>query len=105
MHLTFSEVPPGTRALVLSMSQFGGSGFKNVKSLQARLVLEDEQQQLKEKADGEEGEEADEEAKPKKKTPKQPARSALLSASQRVTPSVAYALLLASEDEHTSRPL
>ncbi|KAF6261919.1 hypothetical protein COO60DRAFT_1678673 [Scenedesmus sp. NREL 46B-D3] len=74
VHLSLPELPPGARAMLLSMSNFGGGGFKNVKSLQARLVLaEPEQQHM-----GGEGQEAaadeatDEEApKPKKKGPKQ----------------------------------
>jgi hypothetical protein len=34
IHLTLPELPPGTRAMLLSMSNFGGGGFKNIKSLQ-----------------------------------------------------------------------
>lgn len=37
VHLTLPELPPGTRAMLLSMSNFGGGGFKNIKSLQVRL--------------------------------------------------------------------
>lgn len=60
---------------MLTLSRFGGNGFKNVKSLHARVVLEDEQQkkQPNEAADADAEEEGEEE-KPKKKLPKLPAR-------------------------------
>jgi hypothetical protein len=41
VHLTLPELPPGTRAMLLSMSNFGGGGFKNIKSLQVRWTLSD----------------------------------------------------------------
>jgi hypothetical protein len=34
VHLTLPELPPDARALVLTMSSYGASGFKNVKTLQ-----------------------------------------------------------------------
>ncbi|WIA43924.1 hypothetical protein OEZ86_010328 [Tetradesmus obliquus] len=75
VHLTLPELPPGTRAMLLSMSNFGGGGFKNIKSLQARLVLAEPEQQAKE-GEGQEaaGDEAEEEEAPKpvNKGPKPP---------------------------------
>lgn len=37
VHLTLPELPPDAHALVLTMSSFGSSGFKNVKTLQVPL--------------------------------------------------------------------
>jgi hypothetical protein len=34
VHLTLPELPPDARAMVLTMSSFNSSGFKNVKTLQ-----------------------------------------------------------------------
>lgn len=73
VHLTLPELPPETRAMLLTVSSFE-AGFKNVRSLHARLVQEEPQQQLQqENGETPEAGESEEDApKPRKKGPKQP---------------------------------